>query len=375
MYYDCFIINIWNFRKYLLAYEFNGFISFFIDQLHKMWYNYRGLMKGADTMNIREIIENKENLTLSEFAAKSVNSKGREIYEEPDEMRTCYARDRDRIIHSHAFRREKHKTQVFILPNNDHIMDRLTHTLEVNQVAKTIAVALSLNETLAEAIALGHDTAHTCFGHAGESALNELSKKYGKHGYSHAEEAKRRLNLLSGLNLTTETMDGILKHSGLSNTPSAITLEGQIAPFADKIAYLTSDFENAISMGLIGGFEELPKEITNTLGLTKREMINTLIKSIINNSYNKPFISMDEEIYEAFKEFREFNFKNIYYNPVLVESNKRCKLIVNSLFEYYLTYPDKLPEITEKNDMVQSVIDYISGMTDKYALEKFNSLL
>jgi len=326
-------------------------------------------------MIIREIIEEKESKNLSPYASLSSNSLGRETYEEPDEIRTCYARDRDRIIHSHAFRREKHKTQVFILPNNDHIMDRLTHTLEVNQIAKTIAVALSLNEPLTEAIALGHDTAHTCFGHAGESALNELSKKYGKHGYAHANEAKRRLNVLSGLNLTLETIDGITKHSGLSNKPNAFTLEGQIAPFADKIAYLTSDFENAISMGIFKSFDDLPKEVTKILGLSKREMINNLTKSIIRNSYEKPFISMEEEIYEAFKEFREFNFKNIYYNPALVESNKRCKLIVNCLFEYYLNNPDKLPEVTEHNDIVQSVIDYIAGMTDKYALEQFNSLL
>lgn len=326
-------------------------------------------------MNIREMIEKREVDILSPFASKSCLSKGREKTEKDDEMRTCYARDRDRIIHSHAFRREKHKTQVFILPKSDHIMDRLTHTLEVTQIGKTIAVSLSLNETLTEAITLGHDTAHTCFGHAGESALNTLSLNYGKNGYKHAEEAYRRLNLLSGLNLTKETMDGILKHSGLSNSPDAITLEGQICPFADKIAYLTSDFENAISMGIVGSFEDLPKEVTKTLGNTKTKIIDTLVSSIIRESFEKPYISMEPDIYESFKEFREYNFKNIYYNPTLVESNKRCKMIVNVLFEYYINNFDKLPTVTEPNDTVQSVIDYIAGMTDRFALDEFNSLL
>ena len=322
-------------------------------------------------MNIRDELEQKELKDLSQYAAKSICSKGREIEEKPDEIRTCYAKDRDRIIHSNAFRREKHKTQVFILPNNDHIMDRLTHTLEVCQIAKTISVSLSLNETLVEAIALGHDCAHTCFGHAGESALNKLSD----NGYKHADEAYRRLNILSNLNLTKETMDGILKHSGLSNNPTAITLEGQITPFADKIAYLTSDFENAISMGIVSGFNDLPKEVINTLGKNKSQIIDTLIKSIIKNSYNKNQISMENDIYECFSEFREFSFNNIYYNSTLVEANKRCKLIVNCLYDYYMDNPNKMSEITEKDNIKQSVIDYISGMTDKYALEKFNSLL
>lgn len=326
-------------------------------------------------MNIREVIEKKEMDTLSKYAAKSCLSMGRTNPESEDDMRTCYARDRDRIIHSNAFRREKHKTQVFILPSNDHIMDRLTHTLEVTQIARTIAVSLSLNETLTEAISLGHDTAHTCFGHAGESTLNKLSIEYGKGGYKHAEEAYRRLNIISKLNLTKETMDGILKHSGLSNKPDAITLEGQIVPFADKIAYLTSDFENAISMGLIEGFNALPKNVLTILGDTKSQIIDTLINSIVRNSMGVNQISMEDNIFDAFTEFREFNFKNIYYNPALVESNNRCKMIVNCLFTYYITNPEKMSEITEPMDIVQSVIDYISGMTDKYALDKFNSLL
>lgn len=325
-------------------------------------------------MEIRKIVEEKENLLLSEFAAKSSCSMGRDREEPQDEIRTCFARDRDRIIHSHAFRREKHKTQVFVSPKNDHIMDRLTHTLEVSQIARTIAAALSLNETLTEAIALGHDTAHTCFGHAGESALNKLSLDNGGHGYKHAEEAYRRLNILSGLNLTKEVMDGIMKHSGLNNHPDAITLEGQIIPFADKIAYLTSDFENAISMGIIGGLENLPKEVTGVLGNNKRKMIDTLIRAVIKQSFHKPFISMDEEVYGAFSEFREYNFKNIYYHPALVESNTRAKMMVNCLFQYYTSHP-YLVSKEEDADILQETIDLISGMTDKYAIDMFMSQL
>lgn len=325
-------------------------------------------------MKIRESVEEKECLYLSPFAAKSKFSKGREREEQPDEVRTCFAKDRDRIIHSHAFRREEHKTQVFVNPSNDHIMNRLTHTLEVAQIAKTIAVALSLNETLTEAIALGHDVSHTCFGHAGESAINKISLEHNKGGYRHAEQAYRRLNVLSGLNLTKEVLDGIAKHSGISNNPDAITLEGQIIPFADKIAYLTSDFENAIYMGIVSGFEELPKEVINTLGSNKSAMIDTLISAVINTSFGNPFIKMDEEIYQAFLEFREFNFTNIYYHPVLIESNKRAKLIVRCLFEYYVDHPELVLENGE-TDIIQGAIDMVSGMTDKYALDTFNELL
>lgn len=325
-------------------------------------------------MTIREIVEEKEITGLSQYAAKAKYSKGRDGSADVDEIRTCFARDRDRIIHSHAFRREKHKTQVFVNPQNDHIMDRLSHTLEVAQIAKTIAVALSLNETLTEAIALGHDTAHTCFGHAGESALNKISLDNNKGGYAHAEQAYRRLNILSGLNLTFEVLDGIKKHSGISNKPDAFTLEGQIIPFADKIAYLTSDFENAISMGIVSGFEQLPKEVIKTLGSRKSEMIDTMIKAVINNSIDKPRISMEQEIYEAFLEFREFNFSNIYYHPILIESNKRAKMVVNCLFDYYIANPGLIPEPTGE-DTVQNAIDMIAGMTDKYALDTFHELL
>lgn len=315
-------------------------------------------------MNIREKIEEREKNTLSKFAAFSADSQGRGVYENPDDVRTCYAIDRDRIIHSYAFRREKDKTQVFILPSNDHCMNRLTHTLEVAQVAKSIAVALGLNETLAEAIALGHDTAHTCFGHAGEKALNSLYSG----GYSHADEAKRRLNFLEGKNLTKEVLDGIAKHSGLTNMPNATTLEGQIVPFADKIAYLTSDYENAIEMGIIKG---LPERVISNLGKTKGEIMNTLISSIILTSLDKNQIAMDDKTYEELVFFRNFAFNEIYFSKKLLEENRKAEHIIQHLYEYFVNNPEEMAHITDVNDIERSVVDYIAGMTDNYALTTY----
>lgn len=316
-------------------------------------------------MNIRENIEKREHEILSPYAAKSSESLGR--YKKDtvlDPVRTCYAIDRDRIIHSFSFRKEKDKTQVFILPTNDHCMNRLTHTLEVVQVAKSIAVALNLNETLAEAIALGHDTAHTCFGHAGERALDKLCSS----GYIHAEETFRRLNIIENLNLTKEVIDGMKNHSGLSNNPSALTLEGQIVPFADKIAYLTSDFENAIDMGIIS---DLPDRVKMQLGSTKGKIINTLITSIINASYDKKQIKMEDDIFEEMKFFREFAFNEIYFSKKLVEENEKAYHIIEHLFEYYTKHPWEMSEVSDPNNVERSVTDYIAGMTDTFALNEY----
>lgn len=315
-------------------------------------------------MNIRENIEKREHEILSEHAAKSSESLGRLRKEEQDPIRTCYAIDRDRIIHSFSFRKEKDKTQVFILPSNDHCMNRLTHTLEVTQIAKSIAVALNLNETLAEAIALGHDTAHTCFGHAGERALDKLCST----GYVHAEETFRRLNSIDKLNLTKEVLDGMKNHSGLSNSPNAITLEGQIAPFADKIAYLTSDFENAIDMGIVS---DLPERVKKNLGDTKGKIIDTLVTSIINTSYGKPYIKMDEEVFKEMAYFREFAFSEIYLCKTLLEENEKACHIIEHLFEYYMKHPWVMTEISDPNDIERSVTDYIAGMTDTFALNEY----
>lgn len=321
-------------------------------------------------MNIRERIEKSESY-LNTYAMKSKDTLGREVLEEADDMRTCFAQDRDRIIHSHAFRREKDKTQVFILPHNDHIMNRLTHTLEVFQISSTLATALNLNQSLTEAIALGHDTAHTCFGHAGERALNNISKEYNLSGYNHALQSRRRLNIISHLNLTKEVLDGIEKHSGLSNSPTAITLEGQLIPFSDKIAYLTSDLENAISMGIV---KDYPEFVKKELGKRKSDIITTLIHSIVETSFDKDYIKMDEQVYKSFVKFREFNFNEIYFNDILMEENRKCEFIIRYLFEHFLKYPEQMKEISDENNLPLSIIDYIAGMTDKYALESFSNM-
>ena len=324
-------------------------------------------------MNIKNILEQRENNHLSKYACKSLQSKGR-IWEEPEnpnDYRTVFAHDRDRILHSHAFRREKDKTQVFILPANDHMMNRLTHTLEVSQIGKTMATALNLNETLTEAIAYGHDVSHTCFGHAGERTLDRISKEHGLGGYAHAKQAYRRLITISKLNLTREVLNGIEEHSGISNHPKAFTLEGQLIPFADKIAYLTSDLENAISMGII---KDYPEFVKNTLGKNKSEIITTLVTAIIETSLDKDRISMDETVYKDFLTFREFNFNEIYFSDVLNEQNRKCDVIVTYLFEHLEKYPEKVLDISDKDNMTLSIIDYIAGMTDKYAMMLFNDL-
>jgi len=319
-------------------------------------------------MNIRKEIEKKEHLYLSPFAQKSDESLGREEPISQDDLRTCYMRDRDRIVHSHAFRREEGKSQVFILPQNDHIMNRLTHTMEVTQIAKGIAVALNLNESLAETIALGHDTGHTPFGHSGENALNKVYSG----GYNHAKEAYRRLNVISKLNLTKEVLDGIANHSGLSNHPKAMTLEGQICPFADKIAYLTSDMENAITTGLI---LDIPERFQKSLGETKSKIVKTLIRAIIEESYEKNYVRMEESIYKEFVALREFCFNEIYFHPTLKEEKDKCELIVEYLYQYFLKHPDKIPELKENINIERQVVDYIAGMTDKYAMNQFTSFI
>lgn len=315
-------------------------------------------------MNIRETIEKREHQILSQYAAKSSETQGRLAKDTIDPIRTCYAIDRDRIIHSFSFRKEKDKTQVFILPTNDHCMNRLTHTLEVAQIAKSIAVALNLNETLAEAIALGHDTAHTCFGHAGERALNSLCST----GYVHAEETYRRLNVIDKLNLTKEVLDGMKKHSGLSNSPTAITLEGQIAPFADKIAYLTSDFENAIDMGIIS---DLPEQVKKNLGATKSKIIDTLVTSVITTSFDKPYIKMDEQVFQEMVYFRKFAFEEIYLSKTLMEENEKACHIIEHLFEYYMKHPWEVKDVSDPSNIERSITDYIAGMTDSYALSEY----
>lgn len=327
-------------------------------------------------MTIREELEEIELKTLSKYASFSRYSKGRDREETPCDIRTCYQRDRDRIIHCKAFRRLKHKTQVFLAPAGDHYRTRLTHTLEVSQTARTIAKALRLNEDLTEAIALGHDLGHTPFGHAGESALNNICED----GFAHFEQSIRVVEILEkkgqGLNLTKEVRDGIVNHR-TSGNPS--TMEGKIVRLSDKIAYINHDIDDAIR-GKILSESDLPDEFTNILGHSKKERLNTMIYDIVNNSLDKPDIIMSERIESAMKNLREFMFKNVYSNPVAKGEEIKAKRMLTQLYNYYLQHIEEMPEeyiwlINVRKEKPERVVcDYIAGMTDQYSVRKFEEL-
>lgn len=322
-------------------------------------------------MSVREMIENNEKMFLCEKAAFSVNTKGRERYEEKSDIRTDYQRDRDRIIHSSSFRRLKHKTQVFIAPEGDHYRTRLTHTLEVSQIARTIARALSLNEDLTEAIALGHDLGHTPFGHAGERALNDVLDG----GFRHYEQSVRVCKLLekngAGLNLTAEVKDGILCHTNRD----AITLEGRIVKFADRIAYMNHDIDDA-QKGNILTENDIPKAIRDVFGDSKSKRINTMVNSIIANGTDD--INLDVKHREAFDDLHKFMFKSVYTNVIAKSEEPKVERMIKQLFEFICKNTDYLPEqyklIAEKDGVERAVADYIGGMTDRYATYMYNDL-
>lgn len=326
-------------------------------------------------MNIREKLEKIEEETLSKYATLSKNSLGRDVYEEPCELRTIFARDRDRIIHSKAFRRLKHKTQVFLIPEGDHYRTRLTHTLEVSQIARTIAKCLLLNEDLTEAIALGHDLGHTPFGHTGERVLDRLLP----NGFEHCFQSVRIVEVLekngAGLNLTKEVRDGILNHR-TAGCPA--TLEGKIVRLSDKIAYINHDMDDALQAGILSE-SDLPKEIVNTLGKSVRERINTLIIDIVNNSFDKNDICQSKEIKEAMQDLRKWLFENLYKNSEAKQEEEKAEKIVEILFNYYIEDINRLPDESKwllniSNDKNQIVADYIAGMTDDYCVATFKKI-
>ena len=327
-------------------------------------------------MRIREEIEQWENQYLSPYASKSMNSKGRDIEEEECDIRPVYQRDRDRILHSNSFRRLKDKTQVFLAPEGDHYRTRLTHTLEVSQNARTIAKALRLNEDLTEAIALGHDIGHTPFGHAGERALARVCPE----GFEHNVQSVRVVEVLekrgAGLNLTKEVRDGILNHK-TKGSPS--TLEGKIVRFSDKIAYIHHDMDDAIR-GKILCEEDIPKELRNTLGDTTTKRFDCFTHDIIRNSADKNDICMSDEIAEAMKELRQFMFDNVYTNPRVKSEEEKAERLVEFLYDFFLHNHDKLPEeymvlVNERGTSLErAVCDYVSSMSDRYAVGIFNEL-
>lgn len=324
-------------------------------------------------MTIREEREEWEIRFLSPYAAHSRDSRGRDREEPPCDIRPVYQRDRDRILHCKAFRRLKHKTQVFLTPKGDHYRTRLTHTLEVAQIARTIARALRLNEDLTEAVALGHDLGHTPFGHAGERALNEVCSE----GFAHYEQSVRIVERLEkggrGLNLTWEVRDGIRNHQ---MSTKAATLEGVIVRYSDKIAYINHDADDAIRGGIIRELD-LPRAYTDILGHSTRERLNTMIHDIVDQSLDKQEIRMSEDVEYAFMGMRKYMFENVYTNPKAKGEERKAQNIVKELFHYYMDHPELLPnEYVERmwqagETQERSVSDYIAGMTDQYAISKF----
>ena len=316
--------------------------------------------------------EETEKLILSPRAAFSANSRGRDVPEEPCPYRTVYQRDRDRVLHSKSFRRLKHKTQVFLAPEGDHYRTRLTHTLEVAQIARTIARALRLNEDLTEAIALAHDLGHTPFGHAGERALDALVEG----GFRHYEQSVRVVEKLehngSGLNLTWEVRDGIRHHT---RGEEAATLEGRIVRWADQIAYINHDMDDAIRAGVLRE-EEIPLEIHMDLGDRCTTRIDALVSAMIRGSGET--IAMDPAVLPYFEELHAFMFEHLYHNPTAKSEESKVLGILSKLFDYYTANPDKLPAeyalIRERDGVQRAVCDYIAGMTDNFALETYHDL-
>ncbi len=347
----------------------------------------------ADLSRIRERIEEEEARRLAPHAALAKHSRGREEPEPEDDLRTCYQRDRDRIVHSKAFRRLKHKTQVFLSPEGDHYRTRLTHTVEVSQIARTIARALRLNEDLTEAIVLAHDLGHPPFGHAGEEALDQAMAAWG--GFRHPEQSLRVVRLLErrrrsdgtvqwGLNLTWEVRDGIGAHSkgradlGPEDTGLPHTLEGQVARLADRIAYVHHDTDDAVRAGLLRE-EDIPPAVREVLGPTRGRWLDTLVRDVVATSEDQPRIRMSEPVREALNHLKEFLFERVYLNPQAKGEEPRAKRLLRMLFDYYMDHPEEVPgeygELLERGEPLHRVVcDFLAGMTDRYAVRKAEQL-
>ncbi len=328
-----------------------------------------------NVLNIREISEEKEYKSLSPYASHSRDTKGRQKDEDECDIRTAYQRDRDRILHSKSFRRLKDKTQVFLAPQGDHYRTRLTHTLEVSQISRTIARALSLNEDLTEAIALGHDLGHTPFGHEGEAVLNKVSDC----GFSHPVQSLRVVDVLEkegrGLNLTWEVRDGILNHR-TSGSPS--TIEGAVVQLSDKIAYIHHDMDDAARAGIISE-DDIPITLRMILGATCRERLNTMVTDVVQNSFGKDALHQSDTIRSAMRELRQLMFENVYSKGVAKQENIKVQRMLSVLYKYYLDNPQEMSgeykQLLQKGVSVsRAVCDYISGMTDQYAIHIFNEI-
>ena len=322
--------------------------------------------------SIRQTTERIENETLSPNAVRSCESRGRETYEPECDLRTVFQRDRDRIIHCKAFRRLKHKTQVFLAPESDHYRTRLTHTLEVSQIARTISRSLRLNEDLTEAIALGHDLGHTPFGHAGERALD----KCADFPFTHFEQSVRVCKYLEregrGLNLTDEVLDGILNHT---RGQQPRTLEGRVVRMSDRIAYINHDIDDAVRAGIISA-SDIPPHIVNFLGTTKSARISKMVESVVRNSEDD--IKMDDETAACFTELHDFLFSSVYTNPKAKGEESKVDGILTGIYSHLLSHPEKLKgeyaAVLEREGIARAAIDYVSGMTDHYAITVYSDI-
>jgi len=326
-------------------------------------------------MTIRERLEQDEYSLLSPRAAKAAETKGRLYEEGPSDCRTCYQRDKDRILHSKSFRRLMHKTQVFLQPEGDHYRTRMTHTLEVTQIARTIARALRLNEDLVEAAAMGHDLGHTPFGHAGEVALTEVMGKK----FHHNEQSLRVVDVLEndgrGLNLTQEVRSAILGHTWSAEPPN--TLEGEILRYADRIAYINHDIDDAVRAGILDA-DAIPRSISLVLGESHSRRINTLVENIIACSMDSDQLEMEPQVAQAMEDLRDFMFARVYRNPRAKGEESKARAILQQLYTYYIDHPEELPADfhpqLDFEGMPRTVCDYIAGMTDKYAIFKYNEI-
>ena len=321
-------------------------------------------------MTVNELFCLREKDFLSQYAFKTSDTKGRDVPIAPCPNRTEFQRDRDRIIHSKSFRRLMHKTQVFIFPQDEHFRTRMTHTLEVSQIARIICRALRLNEDLVEAAALGHDLGHTPFGHSGEFAM----QKFYSPDFRHYEQSVRVVEKLENLNLTWEVRDAILNHSGENE---ASTLEGKIIKLADRIAYINHDIDDAVRGGIIS-LDDIPKHLLNTLGRGHGERINNMVSAVISESMDKPYVKMRPDVWQATMELRSFLFDNVYKNKKAKEEEDKAIEMLRILFDYFVKNPKEMPEIyyknTENESVERCVCDYISSMTDRYAIDLFREL-
>lgn len=323
---------------------------------------------------MRDVFLARERETFSKYAFLTENTRGRDYPYVPCEIRTEFQRDRDRIIHCQSFRRLMNKTQVFLAPVGDHYRTRLTHTLEVTQIARIIARALRLNEDLTEAAALGHDLGHTPFGHAGEAEMQELYSKDFTHYRQSLRVVEKLENNGKGLNLTWEVRDGIVNHTG---SHMASTLEGVIVKFADRIAYINHDIDDACRAGILKP-DDIPAELRKVLGETHGERINRMVTSVIVASTDRATIAMEPEIREATEKLRDFLFESVYTNPVAKAEDGKARGVIAALYGHYCAHPEKMPplyrEIAEKEGAGRAACDYISCMTDRFAIETYKEL-